>query len=140
MEISEQLACLFSAQIEDRDGSYVIEIPDQERRLGDLDEGTTYRVAVLPASTTSKEQPEREPEREPERKQGPLKPPVEEGETREVEIEDLGEQGDGIARVERGFVVIIPDTDKGERIRVEITDVRENVAFANVVERLSYYD
>lgn len=140
MEISEQLMCLFSAQIKDRDGSYVIEIPEQEHQLGDLDEGSTYRVAVLPASTASKEQPEREPEREPERKQGPLEPPVEEGETREVEIEDLGEQGDGIARVERGFVVIIPDTDKGERIRVEITDVRENVAFANVVERLSYYD
>jgi predicted RNA-binding protein with TRAM domain len=65
---------------------------------------------------------------------------VDEGETREVEIEDIGEQGDGITRVERGFVVIVPDTEQGERATVEITDVRENVAFAEVVERLSYYE
>jgi predicted RNA-binding protein with TRAM domain len=67
-------------------------------------------------------------------------PPVEEGEQRDVEIENLGDQGDGITRVERGFVVIVPDTEPSERVTVEITDVRENVAFAEVVERLSYYD
>lgn len=68
------------------------------------------------------------------------RPPVEEGETRRVEIQDLGDQGDGITRVERGFVVIVPDTEQGERVEVEITDVRENVAFGEVVERVSYYE
>ena len=71
---------------------------------------------------------------------GPPAPPVEEGETRTVEIENIGDQGDGITRVERGFVVIVPDTEQGERVAIEITDVRENVAFAEVVERVSYYD
>jgi len=71
---------------------------------------------------------------------GRQRPPVEEGETRRVEIQDLGDQGDGITRVERGFVVIVPDTDQGERVEIEITDVRENVAFGDVVERLSYYE
>jgi predicted RNA-binding protein with TRAM domain len=56
-----------------------------------------------------------------------------------VEIEDIGEQGDGITRVERGFVVIVPDTEQGERVNIEITDVGENVAFAEVTERVSYY-
>jgi len=79
-------------------------------------------------------------ETEPERQRGPPKPSVEEGEQRTVEIEDIGDQGDGITRVERGFVVIVPDTEQGERVTVEITDVRENVAFAEVVERVSYYD
>jgi len=65
---------------------------------------------------------------------------VEEGEQRDAEIEDIGEQGDGITRVERGFVVIVPDTELGERVTVEITDVRENVAFAEVTDRLSYFD
>ncbi|WP_328766624.1 TRAM domain-containing protein [Haloarcula nitratireducens] len=67
-------------------------------------------------------------------------PPVEEGETRRVEIEDIGEQGDGVARVERGYVVIVPDTELGERVAVEIQTVTENVAFAEVTERISYYD
>ncbi|WP_242493277.1 TRAM domain-containing protein, partial [Haloarcula hispanica] len=67
------------------------------------------------------------------------KPPVEEGEQRTVEIEDIGDQGDGITRVERGFVVIVPDTDVGERVTIEITDVGQNVAFGEVVERLSDY-
>ena len=70
----------------------------------------------------------------------PQTPPVEEGEQRTVEIEDLGDQGDGITRVERGFVVIVPDSKQGERVTVEITDVQRNVAFAEVVERLDYYE
>jgi predicted RNA-binding protein with TRAM domain len=54
----------------------------------------------------------------------PLEPPAEEGEIRGVEIADIGEQGDGITRVERGFVVIVPDTKGSERVTIEITDVR----------------
>jgi len=67
-------------------------------------------------------------------------PPVTEGETRIVEIDDLGDQGDGLTRVERSYVIIVADTEKGERVRIKIDTVRENVAFANVVERISYYD
>ncbi|ESS07370.1 MAG: putative RNA-binding protein, contains TRAM domain protein, partial [uncultured archaeon A07HB70] len=77
---------------------------------------------------------------DPKRERGSPTPPVEEGEQRTVEIEDIGDQGDGITRVERGFVVIVPDTEQGERVSIEVTDVRENVAFADVVERVSYDD
>jgi len=137
MEISDQLHCLFSASAEERDGSYVVEIPEQEIRLDNIQPGETYRVAVLPSPVTddtNETQAESRPEKTPET------PPVEEGEQRTVEIEDIGEQGDGITRVERGFVVIVPDTEQGERVTIEISDVRENVAFADVVERISYYD
>ncbi|MCU4716603.1 TRAM domain-containing protein [Halapricum hydrolyticum] len=137
MTISDQLRCLFSANVEERDGSYVVEVPEQEIRLGGLQEGETYRVAVLPSPATD-ESDDTNPDPRPE--QAPQTPPVEEGEKHTVEIEDIGEQGDGITRVERGFVVIIPDTEEGERVTVEITDVRENVAFAEVVERVSYHD
>lgn len=137
MEISEQLRCLFSGQIEERGGSYVVEVPKRELQLGEIRENDTYRVAILPSPAAGEtEQTSTEPERE----HRSTEPPVEEGESRNVEIEDIGEQGDGITRVERGFVVIVPDTEEGERVTVEITDVRENVAFAEVVERLSYYD
>ncbi|WP_252698858.1 TRAM domain-containing protein [Natronosalvus vescus] len=138
MEISDQLLCMFSGRIEERDGSYIIEIPEQELRLGDVDEGIPYRVAVLSTLDESIEKPQ--PEREPEQKESSLEPPVETGETRVVDIEGIGEQGDGIARVERGYVVIVSDTEKGERVRIEINQVQENVAFADVVEQLDYYE
>jgi predicted RNA-binding protein with TRAM domain len=94
-------------------------------------------VAILPPSSAGDSE---ESETQQKRELDPQKPPVEEGEQRDVEIEDIGEQGDGISRVDRGFVVIVPDTEQGERVTVQITDVRENVAFAEVVERLSYYE
>ena len=137
MEMSDQLQCLFSAQIEEQSGSYVVEVPDQEIQLGDIQHDETYRVALLPSASGTKID---EPATESQSKRGPQTPPVEEGDQRNIEIEDIGEQGDGITRVERGFVVIVPDTEQGDRATVEITDVRENVAFAEVVERLSSYN
>jgi len=140
MEISEELECLFSASIVEQDGSSVIEVPERELQLGDLQQGETYRVALVSSPTQSEPEQTEQTEPESQQQRQPPEPPVEEGETREVEIEDLGEQGDGITRVERGFVVIVPDTKKSERVNIEITDVRQNVAFAEVVDRLSYYE
>jgi predicted RNA-binding protein with TRAM domain len=141
MEIPDQLRCLFSATVEERGDSYIVEVPEQEVRLGDLQQGGTYRVAVLPSPSDAEvNDTGTDTDTEPGRVRGAPKPPVEEGEQRTVEIEDIGDQGDGITRVERGFVVIVPDTEQGERVSVKITDVRENVAFAEVVKRVSYYD
>ncbi|RBI59364.1 hypothetical protein DMJ13_22260 [halophilic archaeon] len=53
----------------------------------------------------------------------------------DVEIEDIGEQGDSIARVERGYVIIVPETEHGDQVTVEITEVKPNVAFSGVVEQ-----
>ena len=62
-------------------------------------------------------------------------PPVAEGEVREVAIESLGEQGDGIAKVGRGYVVIVPDVHPGDEPTVRIDRTQDNVAFASVVDR-----
>jgi len=51
-----------------------------------------------------------------------------------VTIETLGDKGDGIAKIERGYVVIVPDSQPGDEPTVEITSVRQNVSFAEVVE------
>lgn len=59
--------------------------------------------------------------------------PVSEGETVEVEIDDLGSKGDGIARVE-GFVVFVPGGEVGESYEVEVTSVGRKFAFAEIVE------
>jgi predicted RNA-binding protein with TRAM domain len=139
MEIPNHLRCLFSGTIEEHADSYTIEIPAQEIQLDNVQPNETYRVAMLSASTQS-DLTDKESVPSQKQQQASPRPPVEEGETRTVEIGDIGDQGDGVARVERGFVVIVPDTEQGERVIVEITDVRETVAFATVVERVSYYE
>jgi len=52
-----------------------------------------------------------------------------------VTIEDVGEQGDGIARVGRGYVIIVADAELGDHVVIEVTNVRQSVAFADVVEQ-----
>ena len=59
--------------------------------------------------------------------------PVSEGEVVEVEVEDLGSKGDGIARVE-GFVVFVPGGEVGETYDVEVTSVGNKFAFAEIQE------
>lgn len=132
MELSENLLCLFSAQVEERDGSFMIEVPERELTIGDLEAGEAFRVGVLPQvmpPSTAESKPS------PERERGGPEPPVEEGDVVDVEIEDIGDQGDGIARVGPGYVVIVPETELTERVAVEVTDVLENMAFAEVVDR-----
>lgn len=60
--------------------------------------------------------------------------PVEEGEQLHLEIEDIGEEGDGIGYVE-GFVVFVPDTELGDSVDVEIAQVSGSFAIGEVVER-----
>ena len=131
MEIPDDLLCLFSARIDTRDGDHVIEIPASEFDLGGLDEGATYRVAVLPAAGEGQGGGGRSRARG---RSEHREPPVDVGDLREVEIENLGDQGDGIARVDRGYVVIVPGTEVGDRVTVEIEDIHTNFAIASVVE------
>ena len=140
MDVSETLKSLYTASIEHDDGTYQIAVPEQEIAAGTLAEGETYRIALLSTATSHTEttapdsnsganHDEQQPQAD--------SPPVVEGERRNVEIEHLGDQDDGIAKVEHGYVVIVPDTSVGDRVTVEIQQVRENVAFADVVDRSS---
>ena len=65
--------------------------------------------------------------------QSPQGPPVETGDVRTVTIEALGDQGDGIAKVERGYVLIVPGGEPGDELTARVEDVRENVGFAQMV-------
>lgn len=129
MQISENLLCLFNAEIEDRDGEYVIPVPSREFETGSLDTEDIYRVALLSShqasaqSSSAEDHPPTEPQ-----------PPVEIGEVRYVEIEDIGKQGDGIARVERGYVIIVPGADMGEQVKIEVAEVKSNFAVGEVLE------
>ena len=62
-----------------------------------------------------------------------LTAPVRAGEETEVEIEDVGSEGDGVAKVE-GFTLFVPGTEAGDRLVVEVTEVKERFGFADPVE------
>ena len=61
--------------------------------------------------------------------------PVKAGEVHEVSIQSVGGKGDGIAKV-KGFVLFVPETKKGDYVKIRITKVLQNVGFADVVEKL----
>lgn len=136
MEIADELLCLFSAGVEEQDGSYRITVPKREISDGAVERDGAYRVALLGSEFTARDDSEPESEQTKDRSD----PPVAKGDRRSVEIEGIGEQGDGIARVERGYVIIVPDTEKYDRVTIEITSVAETVAFAEVVKRRPYYE
>lgn len=133
MQPSDDLLTVFTADITSQDGRPVVGVPERELAIGDLEIGETYRVAILPQknrSGTADSDPY------PARQQTPDEstPPVEEGETLNVEIEDVGDQGDGLARIGPGYVVFVPDTSIGDRVTIKITQARESFGFAEVVE------
>jgi predicted RNA-binding protein with TRAM domain len=128
MEISEKLLCLFSTEVEAEEDRFVVEVPRREIDTGSVAPGETYRVALISTEeATERSTGSSGPPDEPQ-------PPVERGEIRYVEIEDLGKQGDGIARVERGYVIIVPGGEVGERVKIEITEVKSNFAVGEIIE------
>lgn len=158
VEIPDSLRSVFTATVRRVDGSYVVEIPDSEVDNDALAVGDAYRVAVLDASDASEgreastdaaggrrstgagsKSGSRSRSRNGSRPGGtdrePPAPPVDEGEVRDVTIETVGDQGDGIAKVDRGYVVIVPGAEPGDEPTVRIDQVQQNVAFASVVDR-----
>lgn len=61
-----------------------------------------------------------------------LSGPVRRGEIHEIEIEALGKSGDGIAMID-GFAVIVKGANMGEKLRVKISSVKSNFAFAEII-------
>jgi predicted RNA-binding protein with TRAM domain len=149
VEISDKLLCLFSASVTETEDSYVIEVPRREIETGSVDPEEIYRVALVSRDPSSEDSGSgsgssgrsasggatagrgRRAPSEPQ-------PPVEIGEVRYVEIEDIGKQGDGIARVERGYVIIVPGAEVDERVKIEVSEVKSNFAVGEVIEEDSY--
>jgi predicted RNA-binding protein with TRAM domain len=137
LEISDKLLCLFSADVTLEDDEYVVTVPRREIETGSIEPGETYRVALISQRAESKPT---ESNSTPSRAGPPSEPqpPVEEGEIRYVEVEDIGKQGDGIARVERGYVIIVPGAEIGQRVKIEITEVKSNFAVGEIIEDATF--
>ncbi len=59
--------------------------------------------------------------------------PLNEGEEYDVKIEDVGRDGDGIARIE-GFVVFVSGAKLGDEVKIRITSTRRNFGFAEIAQ------
>ena len=136
IEIPDSLRSLFNAQIKERDGSYVVDIPASEIEHDALAADETYRIAILASESSTEQKTQQDQHQSTPQEVAPTSqgPPVDEGEVRDVTIETMGDQGDCIAKVERGYVVIVPGGQPGDKPTVEIEQVQENVAFASIVE------
>lgn len=124
MELPDQLLTLYSAAIEEQDGRYVVEVPERELDIGKVHEHASYRVALIGQPETPND----------DQAESNDSPPVEEGDERVVDIESLGEQGDGIAKIDAGYVLIVEDVEVGDRVRVTVQNAQQNVAFTEVEE------
>ncbi|WP_158058681.1 23S rRNA (uridine(2552)-2'-O)-methyltransferase [Halorussus halophilus] len=60
---------------------------------------------------------------------GRLTSPLREGDTVEVEIEDIGSEGDGVAKVD-GYTLFVSGVEQGDTVEVKVTDVKPNYGFA----------
>lgn len=63
---------------------------------------------------------------------GGFEKPVKIGETYDVEINEIGSRGDGIARV-KNFVIFVPNTKKGEKCKIKINQVSRRFAIGEKV-------
>lgn len=118
------LACKFTTEIIQESGQYIVELPDMEIEYGTLSPGDICQISVHTTELGGDDSA-------PDTGQAP---PVTEGDRLTVEIEDMGDQGDGITRVDRGYVVIVPGTAPGDEVDIEVIQTTPNYAFAHIVE------
>lgn len=139
VEIPDSLRTLFTGVVEERDGEYVVVVPSSEVEHGELTAEETYRVGLVGVGgngdVTSEDDRGAKTRTRGRGAVDSDQPPVVEGETYQVEIESMGDQGDGVAYVD-GFVVMVSDANIGERVVVKVETVLESVAFADVVKRV----
>ncbi len=64
---------------------------------------------------------------------GHITAPVTAGDRVEVDVEAVGDEGDGIARVE-GYTLFVPGAEPGESVEVRVTDVKPRFGFAERVD------
>ena len=113
-------------------------VEEVEEELEEAEEALEEEIETeeeIEEATEDEEFEEEESEESSDDDEEDLDKPVSEGETVELEVEDLGSKGDGIARVE-GFVVFVPGGEVDTKYNVEITSVGRKFAFAEIEEEV----
>jgi len=57
--------------------------------------------------------------------------PVKLGDEMDVSISEVSHKGDGLIRI-NGYVIFIPNSKKGDNIKIKITQIRPNHAIAEI--------
>ncbi|MBN2042737.1 MAG: TRAM domain-containing protein [Candidatus Aenigmarchaeota archaeon] len=58
--------------------------------------------------------------------------PVRKGQILTVDIDDISPRGDGIAKI-RDFAVFVPGTSVGDRVTIQITEIKTTCAEAKII-------
>lgn len=67
------------------------------------------------------------------RRRGRGPKPVKVGDVIEVEVTEISKRGDGVAKI-RGFIIFIPNTKPGDKVKVKITRVGPSFAVAELAQ------
>jgi predicted RNA-binding protein with TRAM domain len=59
--------------------------------------------------------------------------PVKVGDELDVEITEVSKRGDGLTRVQ-GYVIFVPNTKQGDKVKIKITQIRPSFALGEVVK------
>ena len=130
-------SCIYTARLERVGDRYVVEIPSREIELGSLSPGDVCQVTVdlleegSPDESTTGSATDRT-----DGSDGPDQP-VSVGDRLTVQIDDMGQQGDGIARVGEGYVLIVPGSDVDDEVDVEVQHTNPTYGFAEILEEKS---
>lgn len=60
--------------------------------------------------------------------------PVKVGEEIDVTIDEVSRKGDGVTRIQ-GYVIFVPNTKQGDKVRIKISQIRPNFALAEVLSK-----
>jgi len=147
--VPESLCCLYTATIQREGGAYWIEVPTSEVEKGVLSDNEVYRVAVLERDIQDQQAPPGELQDEANssetsvssdetrhqktRQPTPSDIPVDEGDVVEVEIQDIGTEGDGLAKID-GFAIFVPSGTPGDELMVEVIEVNQTLAHARALQ------
>lgn len=132
----------FSSTVEERGSRYVLEIPRSAVSPDQVDGGLVYRVALFAEGADTEGELERADESSGAEDQsengdsGQPTPPVEQGDTRRVTILSNGRQGDGIAKIDGGFVIFVSGAEVGDEVLAQIAEVEGTYAHAEVIKYL----
>lgn len=132
-EDNSSIVCRYTAQLETENGRYVITVPNAEVEYGPLATGGAYRVTIERTTAQSQDTTATAAPSGTESQTSRADAPVAEGDQLDVEIEDLGQQGDGIARVGPGYVLIVPGSEVGDEVTVEVQEVNPSFGFAEII-------
>jgi 23S rRNA (uridine2552-2'-O)-methyltransferase len=119
-----------ATELLDSGGDFVVKVfqgPDLEDLRGDVEEEFKYVRTMSPDASRDESSEVYLVAR------GRITAPVREGDRLEVTIEDVGSEGDGVAKVEN-YTLFVPGTEEGETVEIRVDEVKPRFGFAERVD------